>query len=106
MRRHIDHLILAIALAVALAPGVLSAGEGKIRRSPHAVKDEYIVVLNDDVERGAIPALAARLGKQYGGDIKRVWQDALKGFFVKMTEGQAQGLSHHPDVKYVEENAE
>lgn len=98
--------IVAIVVTVGLMPGLLWAGEGKIRRNSHAVKDEYIVVLKDDTPRDHIPGIAQRLGKQSGGAVQRVWQDALKGFFVRMTAGQAQGLSHHPDVKYIEENAE
>lgn len=94
-----------LLLILLLTPGLLWAGEGKIRRSPAAVKNEYIVVLNDDVDRDKVPGLANRLAKQHGGELKRVWQHALKGFFVRMNEGQARGLSHHPDVKYIEENA-
>jgi len=107
MRHHLDRLIFTIAvLTAALTPDLLLAGEGTIRRSPRAVRDEYIVVLNDATPRGEVPALAKRLAAQHGGSLQRVWQDALKGFFIRMNEGQAQGLSHHPDVKYIEENAE
>jgi Subtilase family/Peptidase inhibitor I9 len=95
-----------IVLLLALAPQLLWAGEGKIRRSPNAVKDEYIVVLNDNTKRDDVPGIAAGLARQYDGKLERVWQDALKGFFVRMSEGRARGLSHHPDVKYIEENAE
>ncbi|HYI34753.1 MAG TPA: S8 family serine peptidase [Glaciibacter sp.] len=94
-----------LLLSLILTPGLLWAGEGKIRRSHAAVKNEYIVVLNDDIARDKVPGLANRLAKQHGGELKRVWQSALKGFFIRMNEGQARGLSHHPDVKYIEENA-
>lgn len=99
-------IIQAVATALALSATTLWAGEGNIRRSPNAVAGEYIVVLNDDVERGRVPALANALAKEHGGRVERVWQDALKGFFVRMTEKQAFGLSHNPHVKYIEENAE
>ncbi|HUR82115.1 MAG TPA: S8 family serine peptidase [Thermoanaerobaculia bacterium] len=98
--------LIAIFAIIALAPGLLRAGEGTIRHSPNAVKDEYIVVLQDDIARDDVPGIARALARQRGGEVKRIWQDALKGFFVVMPEGQAQGLSHHPDVKYIEENAE
>lgn len=96
-------ILLALLLSL---PLVAQAGEGKIRRNSHAVKDEYIVVLQDDTPRDQVPGIAHRLAKESGGDLQKVWQDALKGFFVRMSEGQARGLSHHPDVKYIEENAE
>ena len=97
---------LTIVLLLALAPQLLWAGEGKIRRSPNAVKDEYIVVLNDNTKREDVPGIANALAQQHGGKVERVWRDAIKGFFVRMPEGRARGLSHHPDVKYIEENAE
>src|SRR4051794_24596592 len=96
----------AAILAILVIPRLLSAGEGQIRRSPNAIKGEYIVVLNDDIPRGDIPNVAQQLGKQHGGSVKRIWQDALHGYFAYMTEGQAQGLSHNPKVKYIEENAQ
>jgi hypothetical protein len=95
----------AAILALLLIPKLLSAGEGQVRRSPNAVKGEYIVVLNDDTPKANVPDVANQLAKQHGGSVKRVWQDALKGYFAYMTEGQAQGLSHDPKVKYIEENS-
>lgn len=96
----------AFLLAIILASLVLWAGEGTIRRSSNAVENEYIVVLNDETPLDQISGVAHRLAKGSGGSLQRVWQHALKGFFVRMTEGQAQALSHHPDIKYIEENAE
>lgn len=92
-------------LCFLFVPFLLIAGEGQIRRSPNAVKGEYIVVLNDSVAREDVPAIAHQVAAQHGGSIKRIWQDALKGYFALMTEAQAQALSHNPNVKYVEENA-
>lgn len=98
--------LMVVGILLLLLPLRAQAGEGKIRKNPNPVKDEYMVVLNDDTPRDEIPGIARRLAKESGGDLQKVWQDALKGFFIRMTEGQARGLSHHPDVKYVEENAE
>ncbi|HKS24376.1 MAG TPA: S8 family serine peptidase [Thermoanaerobaculia bacterium] len=103
--RPFTRLILTVAVTAALATSPLRAGDGKIRHSAQPIKNEYIVVLEDGTPRDDVPAVAAGLGKHYGGDVRRVWRDALKGFFVRMTEQQAQAMSHHPDVKYVEENA-
>jgi hypothetical protein len=102
----LKRFFVTMALLSALLSAVpLSAGEGQVRRSPNAVKNEYIVVLNDDTPRDSIPGIARQLAAQHGGSLQRVWQDALKGFFIRMNEGQALGLSHNPKVKYVEENA-
>lgn len=92
-------------LALLLATGPSWAGEGRIRRSPNAVKDEYIVVLSDTTPRAQVPEVAQRLASAHGGVLRRVWQDAVKGFSVRIPAGGAEGLSHRPEVKYVEENA-
>jgi len=104
MKRILIRHLLSVCLA-ALMPVVAGAGEGKIRKRPNAVKDEYIVVLRDDLSRADVPGIAQRLTRGKG-KLEKVWQDGLKGFFVRMSEGQAFGLSHHPDVAYIEENAE
>jgi hypothetical protein len=80
--------------------------EGQIRRNVHAIKDEYIVVLNDDTPQASVPGIVHQLTQQHGGSAERIWQYALKGYFARMNEGQALGLSHNSKVKYVEENAE
>jgi hypothetical protein len=97
---------VVLMLAVALVPFALRAGEGRVRRSPNPVKDEYIVVLNDDTARDHIPDVAQQLSAAHGGAVGRVWRDALKGFVVTMTADQAEKLSRRPEVKYVEENAQ
>jgi hypothetical protein len=92
-------------LCLLFTPLLLTAGEGQIRRKPNAVKGEYIVVLNDDTPRGDVPAVAHQLVGQHGGSAHLIWQDVLKGYLAYMTDGQAQGLSHNPKIKYIEENA-
>jgi len=98
--------ILLIMLFASTLPRLLTAGEGQIRRSPNAVTGEYIVVLNDDVSRASVSATVQQLEQDHGGSAKNVWRDALKGYLAVMTEAQAQDLSHNPQVKYIEENAE
>ena len=100
--------LLIALMAFALSPQSLWAKDKdeKFHRSPNAVKDEYIVVLEDDTSRDQVPGIAHGLARQHDGKLERVWKDALKGFFIRMPEGRARALSHHPDVKYVEENAE
>jgi hypothetical protein len=97
--------IIGITLLITLAPA-LWAGEGKLRRSPNAIKDDYIVVLEDDTPRDRVPEIARSLAESHGGSLGRVWRDALKGFQVQMTEARAKALSHNPHVKYIEQNVE
>lgn len=82
------------------------AENNKIHRAgPDKIKDEYIVVLEDDVLPDQVPDVARQLAAQHGGEVKKTWSSALKGFFVTMPEARAEALSRNPKVKYVEENA-
>lgn len=93
-------------VALLLVAFNLFAGEGKIRRSPHPIKDEYIVVLQESIPEDKVPEEARRVANAHGATPTRIWHSALKGFLVTMPEGRAEALSRHPDVRFVEENAE
>lgn len=96
-------IVSATSLLLFLA---MPAMAGKFRRSPNAVRDEYIVVLDDRTLPNQVPAIAEGLARQHGASVKKVWGYAIKGFFATMTEARAEAMSRHPDVAYVEENAE
>src|SRR6185436_4831168 len=98
--------LLCFSAFLVFLPAIVSAGEGKIRRSPNAVKDEYIVILQDSIAEDKVPDVARRVANAYGATPTRIWHSALKGFLVTMPEGRAEALSRHPDVRFVEENAE
>jgi len=95
-----------LALLAFFFPVAVLALPGKIHKSPHAVPNEYIVILKDDVKRGEVPQVAERLKGHGNLRIERVWSHAIKGFFARMTEAQALALSLDPSVESVEENAE
>ena len=99
-------LVISVALLAMLAVPALYAGDGVIRKKPHAVKDEYIVVLRSDLEDDKVNGLAHALASSHGSRVEKVWTAALNGFFVRMPAGRAEALSRHPLVEYVEENAE
>ena len=83
--------------ATAAAP-IIHAGDDR-------VPDQYIVVFRDDVLPDQVADLANVLGTLYGFQPEKVWSNAVKGMFAKMTEAQAEAVSGDPFVKYVEENA-
>lgn len=83
----------------------------KFRRSEHPVKNEYIVVLNDLAagpkgKHSLVPTVAANLKAIHGGILKRVYQHALLGYTVRMSEAAAQRLSLDPRVAFVQEDSE
>lgn len=82
------------------------AGEGEIRKRDRAIRDRYIVVLEDSVGRHEARGAAAALAQAHGAAIQTVWTSALLGFAAVMPEGRAQAMSRDPRVRFIEEDAE
>jgi subtilisin family serine protease len=92
------------------APVRTQAKKDKLRKSANKIENSYIVVLDDSVvgERGRFsiaPYIASELATTHGGKLKEVYQHALNGFAVEMTEAQAEALSNDFRVKFVEEDS-
>jgi subtilisin family serine protease len=113
-------LLLILAPGVATPPGVdrgstvmhaqgRSQPPGKFRRSPRRVPDRYVVVLNEWAAgpRGvgaAVAAVASNLASNHGGNVERIYQNAILGFSIRMTEERALQLSLDERVAFVEED--
>ena len=85
------------------------AKKDKLRKVSNKIENNYIVVLDDEVvgEKGPFsiaPYIASELATNHGGKLKHVYQNALNGFAVEMTEEQAEALSNDFRVKFVEED--
>lgn len=80
----------------------LFAGQGEIRRSSNAVKDQYIVVFKEGVRD--IPETASQMAHEHGGRVGYVYTRALQGFSIEIPEGRARALANDPRVEYVEED--
>ncbi|MEU4743840.1 S8 family serine peptidase [Actinosynnema sp. NPDC023658] len=93
----------AFAVTAALTTFTAAAAEGDIRGagSPNAVKDSYIVVLND-MSTSSVGTLSAK----YQANVKHTYTSALRGFSATMSEGQARKLAADPSVKYVQQDGE
>jgi subtilisin family serine protease len=98
-------LAAACILLALVAP---SSASGKPDAEP---RSSYIVVFDanavrSDGEPGAhrplVAAVAQQLARARGVDVAAVFQHALKGFTLQLTEAQAQALAHHPLVAHVE----
>ncbi len=113
-------LFLILAPGVATPPGVdrgstvlhaqgRSQPTGKFRPSPRRVPDRYVVVLNEWAAgpRGvgaAVAAVASNLASNHGGTVERIYQNAILGFSIRMTEERARQLSLDERVAFVEED--
>jgi subtilisin family serine protease len=61
------------------------------------IRNQYIVVLNDNVN-------AQEVSRSHSGAVKGFLKRALNGYVVEMTEQAAEGLRHNPNVKFVEQD--
>lgn len=107
---------IAVFLAVAVlglifvsSPSSSNAQKSRILRVPNKIANQYIVVLNDAVvgEKGKFsiaPYIASEMAATYKGKLNHVYQDALNGFAVEMTEAEAETLSLDYRVEFVEED--
>jgi subtilisin family serine protease len=98
------------AVCVLLAVVAPSSASGKSDAEP---RSSYIVVFNADAVRsegepGAhrplVAAVAQQLARARGVDVAVVFQHALKGFTLQLTDAQAEALAQHPLVAYVEKD--
>jgi subtilisin family serine protease len=75
------------------------------------VRNEYVVVLDDDVigppgENSPAEDLADQLVALYGGRVRERFKHAINGFLARMTAAEAEAMSQDPLVAFVEEQTE
>ena len=105
--------VIAIALCAVALPSLhivssqtTSPLAAKLRRLNKAIAGQYIVVFRNNLAPASVPSIASQLTQKHGGQIKYVYQHALKGFALQASEAQAIALSRDPRVDYVEEAGE
>ncbi len=98
-------LSLAACAEPVSAPQSMAATGSEVvySRSGNApIKDEYIVVFNDNVND--VPGKALGLLKNGQGQLRRSYSAALKGFSAQMTAAKAAEIASDPSVAYVEQD--
>lgn len=98
-------VLLACLIAPVFGQSQRIEPNSRIRRNNGAIANRYIVVLSDAVDRQIISSLSVNLARQHGSAPEQVYQHAIKGFSVEMTEAAAEALSRNPLIKYIEEDA-
>ncbi|HZH79208.1 MAG TPA: Ig-like domain-containing protein, partial [Archangium sp.] len=88
------------------APHILSR-KLLLAEPARAVKDHYLVVLEDSKDPSAAradlrPHMSA-LAQQHGAHVRRTYTHALKGFSAAMSEEAARRMSEDPRVRYIEQ---
>ena len=109
MKRLVIILTVLLGLGSAASIPLFNAraqNPNKFRRANgKAVKDQYIVVLRDDLDPDAD---SNRLSHEFGGDRAGgfIYRRAIKGFSVRLNEAQAARMAEDPRVEFVEEDGE
>jgi subtilisin family serine protease len=93
---------LAPAVSASASPtdhAILGAG------SSAAIPDNYVVKLKDNttVRTVGVAARARALTNGHNGKLGHVWESAIRGFAVTMSENDAKKLAADPDVEYVQQ---
>jgi aqualysin 1 len=104
-------IILTVLLGLGFATSIplfnaAAQNPNKFRRANgKAIKDQYIVVLRDDVD---LDVDSNRLSHEFGGDRAGgfTYRKAINGFSVRMNEAQAARMAEDPRVEFVEEDSE
>src|SRR5918994_3438208 len=90
--------IVWIAMATAASAQVLTP--------QRAIRDQYIVVLNEQhVASAQVRNVVAALARARGGRVQRIYEHALRGFSVTMSATAAAALARDPRVRYIEQDS-
>ena len=101
-----SRIVAAMCMVLAVAAATSGAATAE-----NPVRSHYIVVLKPNAARSAVEAgsqrplvspLAGEIARAHDGGLEQVFQYALKGFAVELTEKQAARLADDARVDYVE----
>jgi len=93
-----------VVLLCLAAHGVALAQE--VQTPERAIPDQYIVVLDDQqVPRAQVRARTDALVRQHGGVVLQRFENALRGFSIRMSATAAAALARSPGVRYVEQDS-
>ncbi|HEX6198944.1 MAG TPA: S8 family peptidase, partial [Thermoanaerobaculia bacterium] len=94
-----------VLLLLALPAAALAQGGGptliKHADSPAAVKDQYIVVLNQGAHG---PGAASQIARTHGGEFLHTYTTVLNGFAIRVPAQAAEAIARNPNVAYVEQD--
>ncbi|MFI5735369.1 S8 family serine peptidase [Kribbella sp. NPDC051587] len=109
--KSIGLFVSTLALMVSGAGTVQAAPTGTVLNAgaPDTVPGLYIVGLygGTSLAPAAMPTVSAEAGvlaDRYGGTVRNVYSAALRGFAVKMSDGQARRLAADPKVEFVQQS--
>jgi aqualysin 1 len=101
--RFVSIVVLIFALALSVTSAAAAKGEAPIlgANSLTAVAGRYIVVFKPGTPAAQVSA-AAEHARGLGGQVDFVYESALTGFAGNFPEQAVFGLSHNPNVEFIE----
>ncbi|MFE3585994.1 S8 family peptidase [Streptomyces niveus] len=95
--------VTAAGLALTATPAQAAPAEGRIigAGAPNAVKDSYIVVLNERSGTKSSSGEGRRLMARYGGEVSHTYRAAINGYAANLSEAEAKRLAADPAVAQV-----
>jgi subtilisin family serine protease len=105
--KRILFVLVIVAFALSISSPAAAKGEAPILRadSPMAIPGRYIIVFRPGTPAAEVSA-AAENARGWGGQIDFVYDAALLGFAGKFPEAAVAGLSHNPNVDFIEADQE
>src|ERR1041385_4206800 len=94
-------VVLALALSVTSAAAAKSAAPILGVDSQTAIPGRYIIVFQPGTPAGEVSA-AAEHARGLGAQVDYIYDVALLGFAGSFTDQAIEGLSHNPNVKFIE----
>jgi subtilisin family serine protease len=92
--------IALVILCAVSAQVAFAQGRSEIRRARRPIPDQYVVVLAaDDPD-----AVAAQTASLFGGRVKHIYRNALRGFAIRLSAAAAAALANDPRVRHIEED--
>ncbi|MEU9746763.1 S8 family peptidase [Streptomyces niveus] len=95
--------VTAAGLALTATPAQAAPAEGRIigAGAPNAVKDSYIVILNERSGTTSSSGEGRRLVARYGGEVSHTYRAAINGYAADLSETEAKRLAADPAVAQV-----
>lgn len=69
--------------------------------NPNRIHNSYIVVFKDSTGK-SVDELASSIANEHKASIKRKYKHAIKGISISVPDQAIKGLSHNPNVAYIE----
>jgi serine protease len=85
---------------------VATPASAQVLTPQRAIRDEYIVVLDEQrVAPAQVRNVVDGLARAQGGRVRRIYERALRGFSVTMSATAAAALARDPRVRYIEQDS-